>query len=605
MPLDRAVALLDYQLDATRPSHRHLSVTAEFPLDAWGQDTSFPEVFLPVWTPGSYLVREYSRHLGRVLAEDAATGVPIACEKVAKNRLRLDARARPERIRLRYIVYAHELSVRTADLTDQHAYWNHACLLLWPATVGPCRARLEIHLPPGWTAATALPPAAGTDSAAAGTVLHFAADDLDHAVDSPFLAGCSLQILEWRVLGVVHRVALDGLGRVPPPPTLQQDLTAIIEAAAAIFGGRLPYEHYVFQCLFTARGHGGLEHSNSTTLLASRTALHDRKGYCEFLSLAAHELFHAWNVKRMRPREFWCYDYEQENYTSMLWLVEGWTAYYDDLLCLRAGRFTREEYLDALAVNLNAMRASEGRFRLSLAESSFDAWIRLYRPDENTRNSSQNYYTHGAAAAACLDLTIRLATGGDRSLDDVIRTLYASTYARGRGFTRDDVDAAVLESGGAPAVETLRGFVDGVLDPDAQGLLGRFGVDTRITGADRPFLGISFEAGGTIVASVHAGSPADLAGIAPGDEILAIQGLRVDSSSWQDVYRAVARVGQALDILWARRGIIGTGSALPTPGQGTLQLSVSATATPEQLQLRDGWLRRLTDDTRRELGTSA
>ncbi len=589
------MAELVFRIDAAEPARRELEISLEIPAAAFpGPGAGDRELFLPTWTPGSYLIREYARQLGPVEVVPGGGAQPIRCEKVAKNRFRLPETSGA--MTVRYRVYAHELSVRTAHVDDLQAYWNHACLLLWPVGAQALAARILITLPADWSHACALPETAATSVAdttaparPGSRTICLHAENLDRAIDAPFLAG-RLHRLDWDILGVPHSVACSGLGSVAVPASLQQDFNAIVQTAADVFGGSLPYGRYLFQCLFTDSGHGGLEHADSTTLLMSRTALHDRKGYLEFLSLAAHELFHAWNVKRMRPRELWQYDYENENYTRLLWLMEGWTAYFDDLLTLRAGIASREEYLRALADNLDRMRGNQGRFVLSLEESSFDAWIRLYRPDENTRNSSQNYYGNGAVAAACLDLRIRKLTGGARGLDHVVRQLFERTFGAGRGYTREDVDAVLHEVAGPAATETLHQLVDGELDPDLHAVFADVGIKVVDDGAGSPFLGLTFEAGGTTVAAIQRGSAADAAGLAPQDELLALQSLRVNGGTWRGVLAAVARVGEPLSVLYSRRGMIGTCYAIPTASPGSLRLVPAPEANAEQVALRDSWL---------------
>lgn len=584
---DQAMPTLHYRIDVSRPEAREVEVELRFDLDASGPVV----LFLPTWTPGSYLIREHSRHLSRVLAFDADDGAALACDKIAKNRFRVVPRAGTRRARVAWSVSAGELTVRTADVNPEHAFWNHVCLLLWPAERTHLDARLEVRYPPAWELACALP-RVGEDHADATTGLHVTTlhgADMDAVYDAPCLIG-RLQRMAFEVLGVPHEVVLAGLAGVSMRPTLVADLTAVVAEAARLFGGGLPYARYSFLCLFTADGGGGLEHTDSATLVASRTTIATDKGYREFLSLAAHELLHAWNVKRMRPVEFWRYDYEHENHTGFLWLIEGWTAYYDDLVCRRAGLLSPADYLATVARNVNGMLGAPGRLRLSLAESSYDAWIRLYRPDANTRNSSQNYYGNGAVAAMCLDLVIRRTTEGARSLDDALRTLYSATYGEGRGYTRADVDRAVHDAGGADAVAALRQLVDDRLDPDLEPLLASFGVRLRRQDTDRPHLGVQFQGGGTMVASVTAGSPAAEGGIQPGDELLALQDLRVDAASWGEVLQAVARADAPLEVLLARRGCIRHATVVPRRSPGTIELAVDETAPAAAMRLRDGWM---------------
>lgn len=546
------------------------------------------EFFMPNWTPGSYLLREYSRHVSRVEAVAGGDQRPLSCRKTSKNRFVI-ATDGAETIELRYRVYAHELSVRTADVDSCHAYWNHACVLLWPINQRQIPARITVDYPNEWILTCTLEAEAATAKSKAAAAITLLATDLDHALDAPVLVGTGQQ-LDWEVHGVPHAIVLDGLDAVPPPATLVPDLERIVKQAASVFGDSLPYKRYVFLALFAGEGYGGLEHRDSTTLLMPRTSLTTESGYQDFLALAAHELFHAWNVKRMRPIEFWEYDYEQENYTKLLWLMEGWTAYYDDLLLVRAGLTTQADYLASMAKNVQNMRAAPGRFELSLEESSFDAWIRLYRPDENSRNSSQNYYGNGAVAAMCLDLLIRRTTGGASSLDDVLQSLYQTTFAQGRGYEVADVHRVIEEIAGRQVVEHLIELVTGPLDPKLDDLLSDVGIKVKNPEVSKPFLGVGFRAGTTVLASVTDGSPADTCGLAPDDELLAVANLRVKSGSWQATFGAVALVDQPVDLLIARRGVVRTVQATPTAAPGKVKLVVNDSATDSQRVAAIAWM---------------
>ncbi|MBK8099248.1 MAG: M61 family metallopeptidase [Planctomycetes bacterium] len=581
---------LSFRLDLRAPERRRILVTLECGRDTLvaGLADGEATLFLPTWTPGSYLIREYARHLSAVTAADAHTGVAIPCQKVSKNRFRLTLPGQVRRIRVTYQVYAHELSVRTADVTPEHAYWNHACVLLWPLGQRDCKARITLLLPAGWQLATSLSridgPAAHRDE------IVLSANDLDHAMDSPCLAGVFTR-LDWLLRGVPHSVILEGLNGVCAPASFLDDLTAILERASDVFGGQLPYASYQFHCLFTESGHGGLEHADSTTLLAARTAMRPGKGYQQFLSLCAHEFFHVWNVKRMRPRELWDYDYEVENYTPMLWLAEGFTAYYDDLLCLRAGVISRSDYLALLAKSIGTVFGSMGRFKQSLADSSFDAWIRLYRPDENTRNSTQNYYVNGSIAALVLDLMIRQATDGGASLDDALRILYRTTFLAGRGYTHADVVAALSEAARRDMATTVDSLVRGSLDPELRPLLLSFGIELTNRDRDRPYLGLAFADDSTRISFVNDDGPALAAGLAPGDEILGLDGIRVQSASWSEVFGTIAAVGRSLRVLIASRGRILERVVTPTePPVGTIGLEVLDAAPEPAVRLRRQWL---------------
>lgn len=584
LPRSGPLQTLEFRIDATQPATRELRVCAMITSPEDGD----VELFLPTWTPGSYLIREYSRHLSRVEAFEAGTEQPLPCLKVGKNRFRVEAPG-DTRIELRYRVYAHELSVRTADVDSCHAYWNHCCVLLWPIEQTDLPADITIEHLKDWSLSCSLAATPARANALGCVASTLRARDLAEALDSPVLIG-STKRLEWQVHGVPHAIVLDGLGSVAPPPSLTTDLAKIVEQAASVFGDSLPYEQYVFLALFADEGYGGLEHSDSSTLLMPRTALTSKAKYRDFLTLAAHELFHAWNVKRMRPVEFWNYDYEQENYTKLLWLMEGWTAYYDDLLVTRAGLMSPTDYLATMAKNVQNMLSAPGRFALSLEESSFDAWIRLYRPDENTRNSSQNYYGNGAVAAMCLDLTIRRTTEGKYSIDDALHSLYRSTFDAGRGYELADVHAAIEAIAGAEVVEKLTELVMGPLDPQLAELLADVGVKLTFRDAGKPFLGVAFRANTTTIASVTKGSPADDAGIAPDDEVIAANNLRVKPGNWQTLLAAVGEVAEPMQLLVARRGIMQTLTVIPTSGMGTAKLVVDAEASDEQCAARNAWL---------------
>jgi predicted metalloprotease with PDZ domain len=543
------------------------------------------EFFVPTWTPGSYLIREYARQFGPVRAFDAATGTALACRKTAKNRYLVEAPRLTRRVRLEYWVYAHELTVRTADVTPDHAYWNHACVALWPVGRTDLGAHVEVLAPPDWDCAAGLP----VRSTGAGR-FEFTAPSLDALVDAPLLLG-KFTKLQRVISGVTHVVALDGLGAARVHERFLDHVQRIVEQAQAVFGGELPYSDYLFLALFADSGYGGLEHADSTTLLNPRTAMLRGKSYQEFLGLLAHELFHAWNVKRMRPVELWRYDYEAENLTPMLWLAEGWTAYYDDLLLRRARLSSADEYLALVAKNMASLWTSVGRFRQSLAESSFDAWIRHYRPDENTRNATQNYYGNGALAALVLDLTIRRATAGARSLDHAIAALYRETLHRGYSF--DDVARCVSTAAGTDLEALLRALTHGPLDPDFEPLLADFGIAMQPIERDRPYLGFSLDAGRSTVSTVTDDSPAFEAGIAPGDEIIALDGIRVTSERWADVLDSVAAPGRPLRLLTASRGLVRERTLTPLPApRNAVRLVVKDDVAPAVERLRATWLGR-------------
>ncbi|MFK7739407.1 MAG: M61 family metallopeptidase [Planctomycetota bacterium] len=586
---------LAYRIDVSRAAERELDVVLD--VTAIEPGTQDLELFMPTWTPGSYLLREYSRHLSTVSAVAITAEGPggsesdsreLACRKTSKTRFAIESGGHTA-LRVRYRVYAHELSVRTAHADDRHAFWTPAAVLLWPVDARNQHASIAIVHPEAWSVFCSLEAQPVERNAAGRAITTLAAPNLDAALDAPVLVGAP-QCSTWTQNGVPHTIVLDALDPVAVPESLTSDLVRIVDVAADVFGGALPYREYTFLALFAGEGYGGLEHCDSSVLLMPRTSLASERGYRDFLALAAHELFHAWNVKRMRPEEFWVYDYEHENYTRLLWVMEGWTAYYDDLLLVRAGLMSHDEYLGTMARNVQNMHNAPGRFERSLEQSSYDAWIRLYRPDENTRNSSQNYYGNGAVVAMCLDLSIRRSSEGAHCLDDVLRLLYTRTFEANRGYRDDDIYEIVHELAGPTVVAELRSLVTGKLDPQLAERLVDVGVQTKQRETGKPYLGVVFEPGTTKVSSVTKNTPAYHAQLAPGDEVLAVRDARTKASNWQKVFAAVAHVDQPCKLLVDRGGIVQTLTATPIAHPGTIKLSCNPSATPPQIAARTAWL---------------
>ncbi|MCA8940931.1 MAG: M61 family metallopeptidase [Planctomycetes bacterium] len=567
---------MEFRIDLSAIAQRRLRI--QLALEP-GPESDFIEFFLPVWTPGSYLIREYSRHILSLDAVDGVRGVGLEVERPAKNRYRVRTPEGCERVVLRYEVYAHSLTVREAWVGEEFAYWNGACAYLWPVGSEASAARIRVELPTGWTLFAG---GSVTDGA-------FEVRDLDHAVDTPCVAAADPVIVEFAALGRQHRFVCAGLAGLAPRESLANDATRIVEAAARVFGGELPFTEYSFLSLFGASGRGGLEHCDCSTLLAPRTTFAEQNDYEDFMSLVAHEFFHVWNVKRMRPKDLMRFDYEREQHTTLLWVAEGVTAYYDDHICLRTGLYSPRRYLDVITGHIRNMRRMPGRLMHSLADASFDAWIRFYRPDENTRNSTQNYYSNGALAAICIDAWIRDATEGARSLDDVMGTLWRETEST--GYALEDVLAAIDAAAGETLAADVRSLVEGPFDPDLDGVFRRFGLALDPGDVSAPRLGVQFERGSTKIATVFDGTPAFDAGLAPGDEVLAVDDLRVDAANWTTVFHEAVAPGEPAVILVAREGRVSEFEAVPDHDDVTnLRIVPLPEPSDEQLSLRVGWL---------------
>lgn len=488
----------------------------------------------PVWTPGSYLIREYPRHLTAFKALDES-GRELEWGKKEKNiwTLRPDG---ADRITVSYRLYANELSVRTNHLNSDHGYFNGTATFLYPEHLRDRSVTLEIEAPSGWRAFTGLDPIAGSDRV-------FGAPSYDRLADSPVEIG-DHDFLDFEIEGIHHRFVLAGEGFVDKE-RLERDLIKVVEESLRLFGS-LPYRHYTFICHFTNQGGGGLEHENSCTIQTGRDVLRDEKKYGKFLELIAHEHFHAWNVKRIRPAAFDRFDYSRESYTTLLWVFEGITSYYDELLLVRAGLRKPEDYLSDLAKKLTNRSRTPGRHVMSLAEASFDAWIKYYRQDENAANSQISYYAEGSLAAFVLDLEIRRRTEGGRSLDDVMRHMNSTLGSGSGGLEEDGLSEVIDRATGLDLSQLLRQLIHEVSEPDFARALAWVGVELgRKSPETRRFAGTKIEKGylGVTTRSTEGrlrldrvllGTPAADAGLESGDEIVAFDGRRVTPGTFQD-----------------------------------------------------------------------
>jgi predicted metalloprotease with PDZ domain len=511
-----------YRVTLEKP-HAHLYlVEAEFP--ASGDDLT---VALPVWTPGSYLVREYARHVQDFEATDLAGG-RLACERLDKRSFRVHAGG--QATRCRYRVYANELTVRTSHLDDSHGYFNGATLFFTSEALRQVPHRVRVVAPAGWQVATALRQD-GQD---------FVAADYDELVDSPFEVGPHTP-LAFQAAGMPHELVLWG-GPQLDERRLVADLTRIIETEAAMFGG-LPDQRYLFILHAADKGRGGLEHRASSVLLYPRLGFSGPRGWEDFLTLCAHEYFHLWNVKRIKPRRFVPFDYGQESYTQLLWFFEGGTSYYDSLVTRRAGLMSGARYLARLGETLTALHGTPGRGVMPLAEASLVAWIKHYRPDENTVNTAISYYLKGEVVCLLLDLTLRQLTRGARSLDDVLRLLW-QRYGDGSGVPEHGVEAAAEEVAGT----SLQAFFDQALRGTSEldySVLATVGLEVRWrireaagdkggTPPRKPerkdgWLGLVPR--GAVIGSLLEGGPAAQAGLCADDEVVALDGLRCDAAT--------------------------------------------------------------------------
>ena len=498
---------------------------------------------LPAWIPGSYMIREFSRNIVQIRAE--ADGKPVALTKLDKHSWR--AAPVSGALTVQYDVYAWDLSVRAAHLDQTHGFFNGTSVYLRVLGQEETAHQVDIQRPVDaaaktWRVATALPEL-GAKRYGFGTYLAASYDELiDHPVEMGDFA-----LASFKAHGVAHDIVISG--RVPhlDMARLQADLKVICETQIAFFepkSNKAPMQRYVFLTLAVGDGYGGLEHRASTALICARAdlptaatpkLLDANDGYLKFLGLCSHEYFHTWNVKRIKPAAFAPYDLQAETYTSLLWLFEGFTSYYDDLMLVRSGLLTESAYLKLQAKTIASVLRGSGRSKQSVADSSFDAWGKYYRQDENAPNAIVSYYTKGALVALMFDLTIRAKTAGKKTLDDVMLALW-QRFGRdfytsaARGVTEAQVEALFDEISGLKLKALFERYVRGTADLPLAKLYAPFGVklvDERKSAKPALDAATSRDGGDCKLTQVHEGGAAHTAGLSAGDVLVALDALRV------------------------------------------------------------------------------
>lgn len=538
-PRGRAQLAIDYTVSMPEPATHLYTVTARVGRIVGRESV---DLHMPVWTPGSYLVREFERHVQDFTA--SSNGEAPRWEKVDKNTWRVWPERGTASFEATYRVYANELTVRTSHLDDTHGYFNGANLFVYADDSKRAPSRLTVVIPKEWDVATGLERVAGPEPRAATVAHTFMAPDYDTLVDSPVETG-RIRKLSFEALGKPHEISLWGSGN-EDTARLVTDFKKIVEAAAAVFGGELPYARYVFILHLAAGAGGGLEHANSTVMGVSPFAFTKKEPYRNLLALAAHEYFHLWLVKRIRPEPLGPFDYETENYTRMLWLMEGGTDYYADQLVRRAGLMTEDEFYGELAKQIQTIQRTPGRRHMSLEQASFDAWIEYYRQNEHSVNDQISYYTKGHVVSAMLDLEIQGRTKGAKSLDDVMRYLWTTYGRQNRGIPEGAVQSAVEAVVGSSFGDFFNRYVRGADEIDYNAFLVHAGrklvaeppkdssrLDPERRGA---WLGATLaDSGGrTTVTNVLEDSPAWRGGLNASDELLAVGGARVNATTLND-----------------------------------------------------------------------
>lgn len=596
---------LMYRVRVERPEAHLFSVELEIAYPPPGELI----LSMPAWIPGSYMIRDFAKNVVSIGATNSSGPLPL--EKLDKQTWRLSAAGGP--VTLRYRVYAWELTVRAAHLDTTHAYFNGPSLFLRVEGADHIPCRVELACPQGegygrWSVATSLAPE-NVGPRGFGT---YVADGYEDLIDHPVEMGTFTRI-PFSVREVPHQMVITGRHRADEV-RLRRDLVRICETHAALFGD-LPVDRYLFLTTAVGDGYGGLEHRFSTSLLCSRDELprpeDDRPtpGYRRFLGLCSHEYFHLWNVKRIGPEVFLNNGLDREVHTRLLWAFEGITSYYDELALVRSGCIDETGYLELLAETITRVMRNPGRLVQTVAESSFDAWTKFYKQDENAPNAIVSYYAKGALVALALDLTIRRDTGNAKSLDDLMRALWGRHGKPGIGVPERGVEDLAKEVTGLQLDGFFEQALDSTEDLDLVGLLATAGVELRLRPArgpkdmgcvvderkDEPArsdLGIRLKPGAAepVIAVVLDDGPAQQAGLSPGDTLVALDGIRVQLEKLDDLVAGLPEGGEVL-IHAFRRDELMEFRVRPRPAPAdTCELRIRTCAPHESASRRADWL---------------
>lgn len=570
--------LCHYRVAMSQPS-AHLF---EVELTVTGWTASRLDLKMPVWTPGSYLVREYARHVQDFQAK--AGGQVLPWQKLSKHHWQVQTGTHPT-VTVSYRVFANELTVRTNHLDTTHGYFNGAALFFYIPGYQDQPIQIQIQPPePTWQVATPLP---AIDTAG----YQFVAADFDTLVDSPFEVGIH-QTYPFEAVGKHHAYVIWGKGNYDAAQMIA-DTQAIVQVEADLFGG-LPYDQYLFLLHLSASGYGGLEHKTSCTLNYPRFGLKARDKYIRFMQLVAHEFFHLWNVKRIRPKALEQFDYEAENYTPSLWFSEGTTSFYDLVIPFRAGIYSAKTYLDELSKEITRFLNTPGRRVQPLQESSFDAWIKLYRPDANSPNAQISYYLKGEMVTLLLDLLIRDRTYHQRSMDDVMRQMWQHFGQPEIGFTPEQLQGVIEGVAGVDLTDFWACYLDSTADIAFDDYLHPFGLSLKPIQEEgaAPFWGgtVVTEGVATVIKFLEYAAPGQQAGLDTGDELVAIAGYRITADTLADRLRDY-QPGDTVEFTVFHQDQLRTCPVtLAEPRPSRYQLVAVDEPTPKQAQAFEQWL---------------
>lgn len=532
---------VSYELRMPKPQNHYFEVQINISENSDKQ----VEVKLPVWAPGSYLVREFSKNINLVKAF-TKDGKALKVSKKSKNAWVIDAGSE-KNIQVKYEVYSFEVSVRTPFLDLSHGFVSGSGIFMYVDKAKNQAGTLTVFPHESFKRISTSLPFAETDKS---NGQRFLFENYDQLIDCPLEIG-NQEIFEFTSAGVTHTVAMYGEANYDVNE-LKRDMAKIVEAETAVFGIN-PNKNYTFIVHNVVDGQGGLEHMNSCVLSVNRWTYAGQQ-YVDFLNLVAHEYFHLWNVKRIRPIELGPFNYDEENYTSLLWVMEGFTSYYDELILRRTGFYSEETFLAKLQSSINYVEGTPGSRVQPVAHASFDAWVKAYRPNENSSNTSMTYYSRGSVLASVIDAMIVAESDGKKCLDHFMQQLY-KTYYEGlkRGFSEAEFKQELAKFMGKNMDEFFLKYVDGTEIIPYKEFYAPVGLSVQDVSTNNPSFGASFreEGGKVMVKSVRFGSSAEEAGISVGDEIIGCNAYRVDQSMLEGMLNGLSNL-EGCDLLIAR-----------------------------------------------------
>lgn len=570
---------ISYHLSMPHPESHYFDVEME--LSGFSSDTL--ELKMPVWAPGSYLIREFPSNVNRVTAMDY-TNVAMSVKKIDKNTWQIIGH-NSTKIKVSYQVYAFELSVRTSFIDLVHAYINGTSVFMYVKGAKELPGKLEVTPYQDFKkVSTAL--SIALESVISDGSYFFQFENYDQLVDCPFEIG-NHEEFDFNAAGVHHRVAMFGQGNYDIAQ-LKVDMAKIVEEETKVFGIN-PNKEYLFIIHNVTNGGGGLEHKSSTTLGVNRDT-YDKEHYNDFLNVMAHEYFHLWNVKRLRPYALGPFDYDHENYTTLLWFSEGFTSYYADVFLRRAGFYTEDEFTHKVISGINYIERMIGNKIQPIGDASFDAWIKSYRPNENSSNSTVSYYSKGRILGAVFDAMIIAKYNGEKNLDDFMRMMYEIYAVKlKRGFTDKELESEFSKFMEEDMSNFFQQYIYDTKTIDYGKYFDAIGFVIDNNGKPTPYFGISVQdiSGGLWVKTVNAGSPAEAIGLSPNDAIIQVNGALMDLKAWNEFLKGLKK-GKTFELAFVRDGILMKATA--TMGEITLPVyEGEITKDKEKLKLYEVW----------------